>query len=677
MTTDHVLSFVIAQTWQVAVLAGIVWLVVRYATRERSHVSHMLWTLVLIKCLTPPIWSSPVGLFSRWSPTTVLNQLGNASKPSKEQSSSILPTSTISIDSERGRPETPIPTQFGTPTKVGVSRDLRPAMVIVWLGVAAVFALVGFIRFYIFLRQIRRTTIATPPEVARCVARLGKQLQLRQKVGVRVVTSSVGPAVYGLFRPVIVLPQVIVIGKTELQLEPLIAHEMIHVRRGDLFIALIQSLACSLAWFHPMVWFASRCVTIESERCCDEETIASLQCKPAIYARSLLDVLERKHLLRVAPALPGVRPVDITSARLERIMRLGQGSRRRSPWWVWCTAIVAAIAVLPGAHYAVAQPPEQLKGQFPEKAETNRVQIEDTTKALKVQNSLGDRMPDSMVALMAKSDFQFDEKADGEKSTLFLEVEIIEVGGNSPAEKELTFWLEKQTTGSKSKAFKQNVPAKAIGGTVKSDLGVEGEIGHPERLPILPIAGQQDQTRNRDVSILSKIPYINSLFKADSNSPSDGSVVQASALSVSVCQEFVTPSSEDVDNFTTSMKKLDSVRTLSRPKLICKGGQTAMVSVKENNTEPCAGFSLSLKPIELKDGDLILHYDKSTTTKTELPSASTSSKVNVPPAYRTRQIGFSISLASGKSLVVASGKTEENAPQEIVVVKVTKMDRPK
>ena len=83
MTTVQVLSFVTAQTWQVAVLSGIVWLVVRYATREHSHVSHMLWTLVLIKCLTPPIWSSPVGLFSRWSPTTVLNQLSNSSRLSK------------------------------------------------------------------------------------------------------------------------------------------------------------------------------------------------------------------------------------------------------------------------------------------------------------------------------------------------------------------------------------------------------------------------------------------------------------------------------------------------------------------------------------------------------------------------------------------------------------------
>ncbi len=66
------------------------------------------------------------------------------------------------------------------------------------------------------------------------------------------------------------LPQAIIEGRSEQELEPLIAHEMVHVRRGDLWFALIQALACSIGWFHPMVWLASRRLTIESERCCDE-----------------------------------------------------------------------------------------------------------------------------------------------------------------------------------------------------------------------------------------------------------------------------------------------------------------------------------------------------------------------------------------------------------------------
>ena len=81
------------------------------------------------------------------------------------------------------------------------------------------------------------------------------------------------------------------------------------------------------------------------------------------------------------------------------------------------------------------------------------------------------------------------------------------MGAGSQAEKELTLWLDKQTTGSKSIAFKQNPQAKAIGGTVMSDLGVEGVFVLSELAPILPIAGPQDQTRIRDVPIASLIPH--------------------------------------------------------------------------------------------------------------------------------------------------------------------------
>ena len=65
MNPGTLLQMVVQQTWQVALLAGLVWFMTRTVGRERPHLSHMLWALVLVKCITPPIWSSPVGLFSQ------------------------------------------------------------------------------------------------------------------------------------------------------------------------------------------------------------------------------------------------------------------------------------------------------------------------------------------------------------------------------------------------------------------------------------------------------------------------------------------------------------------------------------------------------------------------------------------------------------------------------------
>lgn len=63
--------FVWSQMWQVTALLAIVASATRLVCRRRPHLAYMLWLLVLLKCLTPPIWSSPTGLFS-WAQRRVM-----------------------------------------------------------------------------------------------------------------------------------------------------------------------------------------------------------------------------------------------------------------------------------------------------------------------------------------------------------------------------------------------------------------------------------------------------------------------------------------------------------------------------------------------------------------------------------------------------------------------------
>ena len=305
MTLSQVPQLLMQQSWQVALLASIVLVLTRYGLSKRAHLSHMLWALVLIKCITPPIWSSPIGFFSRLSEQMSIGREGvfesNLSSSSIQKRN--WSKATLTIKSEL-QPGNSLAKDKSTARTVPGASNLTCAATLVWLVGVCVMMMLSFVRSILFLREVRLTSCESPPEVSRCVQRLNKRLGLRRRVRVCIVTSTLGPAVFGLLRPVILLPKAIIAGRTPEQLEPLIAHEMIHFRRGDLWLALVQSIACNIGWFHPMVWLASRQLTIESERCCDEETIASLPCKPAAYARSLLEVLELKHQLRIASALP-------------------------------------------------------------------------------------------------------------------------------------------------------------------------------------------------------------------------------------------------------------------------------------------------------------------------------------------------------------------------------------
>lgn len=364
-----IFSMLITQTVQVTLLIAAVWIVTRAFAKDRPHLAHALWMLVLIKCVTPPIWHSPASPFS-WMTArhafVSVDTIGESQqvfelKPQEPHSDIEIVTEEntyyikpLSHFESKNELEASVPLITTNPTF-----HWRGFFVWVWIWGAGVGLLAVAIRFAVFHNWMRGRKKVSATTTQKQLDRLAKKLGIRRHVRLTVLDGHIGPAVLGLFRPTILLPAAMVNDKSENEIELLLAHELIHVRRGDLVWAMIQTLATSLFWFHPLVWLASRLVTRESERSCDEETVASLGCDPTSYARGLLDVLEQKntlkHRMHVAPTLPGVRPVDITSARLERVMKLGNGSLKRTPIWIWCVMLIIGFMVLPGAAMVLGQ----------------------------------------------------------------------------------------------------------------------------------------------------------------------------------------------------------------------------------------------------------------------------------------------------------------------------------
>lgn len=379
MTTPDVLHLLVTQTWQVTAIAMAVWLVARTLAKNQPQLAHLLWAIVLLKVLTPPIWSSPVGVFS-WLERTCSTYLPAGQQINAHSTGELVlaiqpPSADARVISDAFT--TQPSSEAWDAMAAGQARSFpgtqghrqtwnwKRWLVVLWLcGTAASLALavVRLFRFAGWVSSYDRRPAASTESAEQLQERLASLLQrvalklcVRRRVAIRIVEAPIGPAVFGLWRPTIVLSAAVLRDRSDAELEPLLAHELVHIRRGDLWWAGVQTLATSLFWFHPLVWLASRMLTRESERSCDEQTIAGLGCSAATYARGLLDVLERKNQLRVAPALPGVRPVDITRSRLERIMSLGQGSRRTTPVWAWSIFIGCVVVLLPGGAWLSAQ----------------------------------------------------------------------------------------------------------------------------------------------------------------------------------------------------------------------------------------------------------------------------------------------------------------------------------
>jgi uncharacterized protein (TIGR03067 family) len=154
--------------------------------------------------------------------------------------------------------------------------------------------------------------------------------------------------VIGVFRPTLLLPEVLLAKASVRQIEPIVAHELVHVRRRDNAVGWLQSIAQLVWWFHPMVWWANRTASVERERCCDEEVVACLGCRPEWYAQGLLDFLKLKRELKPVSAVSGISPYEITRSRLEDIMSRGEMFHRRMPRRYWLVFLAAMFLLAPG-----------------------------------------------------------------------------------------------------------------------------------------------------------------------------------------------------------------------------------------------------------------------------------------------------------------------------------------
>jgi beta-lactamase regulating signal transducer with metallopeptidase domain len=106
---------------------------------------------------------------------------------------------------------------------------------------------------------------------------------------VRTIAAGIEPGVFGILRPVLLLPEGIVDRLSPAQLDAIIRHERWHVLRRDNLTALVQMIVAALFWFHPLVWWVGTKLVAERERACDEAVLAS-GVHPNTYASGILEV---------------------------------------------------------------------------------------------------------------------------------------------------------------------------------------------------------------------------------------------------------------------------------------------------------------------------------------------------------------------------------------------------
>jgi beta-lactamase regulating signal transducer with metallopeptidase domain len=339
----------LAYAWPLVVsstlVIGIVWAASRLARRASAAWRYALWMLVLLRLALPPQPILPLHLgdlavpvrhaapaasvppASPAAPTNSipLDRAGSfSSEPSKTAPARLVQAPNSNVVVKTGIPLPSVGSAGPAPTGSRTAPSVPVVLLLVWLaGVVFLGALNAWRLARLHEDLSHAVLVASGPLhdlFVECLAR--QRVPAWRKCRLCFSDALAGPFVVGVLRPIVVLPRDLAKTLDKSELEPLLLHELAHVRRWDTAVIWLQIALQILHWPNPLVWLANRRIRIEREQACDDCALASTQFGRKDYGSGLIKVMDvagrqaalYPGLLGTAEAGGGMR------LRLQRIM---------------------------------------------------------------------------------------------------------------------------------------------------------------------------------------------------------------------------------------------------------------------------------------------------------------------------------------------------------------------
>ena len=243
----------------IATFMGLLVLLIRRFKGIPRRILVFLWAVPFIRMCFP------LGINSRYSLLTLISKFTTRTVTVSKPSNSIELSATNTLM----QAESYSPFTF----KDNLVSNIFAVAGLIWI-IGALAIIIALTILYVGTK--REIKDATP---------IGKNVFISGKV--------VSPAVYGIFRPKIILPE----SYSERDLTYILQHERTHIRRADNLWRLLGFMAAAIHWFNPFSWIFLKAFLSDLELACDESAVARYSTdERKAYATALLDCTQSKSL---------------------------------------------------------------------------------------------------------------------------------------------------------------------------------------------------------------------------------------------------------------------------------------------------------------------------------------------------------------------------------------------
>lgn len=280
-----------------AALTGVLIMIVRLIKKIPRRLTTFLWIVPFLRMIIPLGLDSPYSLMSLLSKITTKTVV--VFQPVEDISFSMT-NSIMAADS-----------YFPITYKVNVLKDIFGVAAVIWAVVALAIILLLAVIYFTTICEIKDST------------HLRENIYLSEKVTT--------PAVYGIFRPKIILP----VSYKDKNTELVIQHEKTHIRGIDNLWRMVAFLVVAVHWFNPFSWIFLKAFLVDLELSCDERVLVKIGAERSKeYASVLLEC--RQGATVFASAFSGAK----IRTRIENILSF------RKLTWISLVVFISLISVI-------------------------------------------------------------------------------------------------------------------------------------------------------------------------------------------------------------------------------------------------------------------------------------------------------------------------------------------
>jgi len=292
---------------------------------------YTLSLLVLIRLLLPITPSSVLSFENFVPPAARLSSpvaiLPISNKPAKDVTVIQQPNVT-----------SPLVSAAVKPTRVSVSGTLG----IVWaFGCLSLLWLAGW-RLGKWHGLIREGHLISDPRLLDLLNNARQAMQIRSPVELVAIAQLSSPAVFGLFRLRLLLPETALRQLNGEELRMIFLHEMAHVRRKDIPLNYLLMAVQFLHWFNPLVWLALHRLRADRELVCDAMVMQKVRPEERLgYGKVLLKLMDG--FSAGSPVFSGAVPVISSMKEIKRRILMIKNHRNASNTVCAMTALLILV----------------------------------------------------------------------------------------------------------------------------------------------------------------------------------------------------------------------------------------------------------------------------------------------------------------------------------------------